>query len=275
MVELPQIPLIDAREGGPAQVARLADRQLRELFRLARRLVTPPLLALGDRVARHWLERNGNPYLPEIEAIAARLPGRGAYALNASYEWCCTSGVGEDPQGGIRLLRVLDWGQSGLGSNLVLARQRGSAGEYINITWPGFVGVLTAMAPGRFAVALNQPPMPSWGLSLPVNWALSRIPVWRSQALPPAHLLRRVCDTCANYAEAKVALAQTPLCIPALFTIAGTTLGERVASSSARLIPLPSARCRPPRPTTGSRWASAAGRAARTAANANAKWSRR
>src|SRR5262249_2298048 len=152
-----------------------------DLLRCARRLVTPPLLGLGDRVSRCWLQRNRNPYLAEIDEIAALLPGRGAYALNTSYEWCCTSGVGDDPQGGVRLIRVLDWGQPGLGRNVVVAWQRGLAGDFANITWPGFVGVITAMAPGRFAVSLNQPPMPHSGLWLVGDWLLGRHRVWHSQ----------------------------------------------------------------------------------------------
>jgi hypothetical protein len=36
---------------------------------------------------------------------------------------------------------------------------RGPAGEYHNITWPGYVGILTASAPGRFAAAINQAPL--------------------------------------------------------------------------------------------------------------------
>ena len=224
--DLPQIPIIDARDGGAPDIARAARPQLDDLLRTARRLVTPPLLGLGDRASRRWLQRNATPYLREIDAIAGMLPGRGAYALNTSFEWCCSSGVGDDPEGGIRLIRVLDWGQPGLGHNLIVAWQRGPAGDFANVTWPGFVGAITAMAPGRFAVALNQPPMPSSGMSLLGDWALGRIRVWPSSALPPAHLLRRICETCATYEEAKRALQQIPVCISALFTLAGTRPGE-------------------------------------------------
>jgi len=170
--------------------------------------------------------RAENPYLGEIEAIAALAGRRGAYALNTSYEWCCTCGVGEDPQGGVRLLRVLDWRQSGLGRALIVVWQRGPAGDFANITWPGFVGVITAMAPGRFAVAINQPPMMSWRLSPPIDWLVGRVGVWRSRDLPPAHLLRQVCETCASYDEARQRLLSTPLCLPALFTLAGTEPGQ-------------------------------------------------
>jgi Acyl-coenzyme A:6-aminopenicillanic acid acyl-transferase len=224
--KLPQIPIIDARRRGAAEIAQAAEDRLRDLLRVARRLVTPPLLGLGDRVARRWLQRNRNPYLEEIETIAALLPGKGAYALNTSYEWCCTSGVGDDPEGGIRLVRVLDWGQPGLGRNLLVAWHTGPAGDFANITWPGFVGVITALAPGRFAVALNQPPMPRSGLSLLGDWVLGRVQVWQSRALPPAHLLRAVCERCATFDEAKQVLQETPLCISALFTLAGTQPGE-------------------------------------------------
>src|SRR5206468_12577266 len=128
------------------QIARAAEGQMRDLFRHARRMLTPPVLAVADGVSRRRLERTANPYRVEIGEIAGLLGRRGAYALNTSYEWCCTSGVGDDPDGGIRVLRVLDWAQPGLGRNLVVASQHGPVGDFVNITWPGFVGVVTAMA---------------------------------------------------------------------------------------------------------------------------------
>ena len=92
--------------------------------------------------------------------------------LNMSYEWCCSAGVGADPAGiGNRLLRTLDWPMPGLGRAVVVARQEGAAGRYYNVTWPGYVGVLTAMAPGRFSAAINQPPLRRFTRSLPVRLA--------------------------------------------------------------------------------------------------------
>jgi hypothetical protein len=223
---LPAIPVIDARRGGPLVVARAAEPRIRDLFRHARWTFTPPVLAVMDAVSRRWLDRVRNPYLGELDEIGGLLGKSGAYALNTSYEWACTSGVGDDPRGGIRLLRVLDWGLGGLGRNVVVALQRGPAGEFANITWPGYVGVVTAMAPGRFAVAINQPPMLSWGATPPVDWAIARARVWRSDALPPSHLLRHVCETCATYPDAKRLLTETPLSLPAFFIVAGATQGE-------------------------------------------------
>ncbi|HZT86350.1 MAG TPA: hypothetical protein VFA12_00185 [Stellaceae bacterium] len=196
------------------------------LLRRGRRLLSPPILMIGDHASRRWLARAANPYLDEIDATAALVGRSGVYALDTSYEWCCTCGVAPDPDGGVRLLRVLDWGQPGLGEALVVARQRGPAGEFANVTWPGFVGVVTAMAPGRFAVALNQPPAMSWRLTPPLDWLVARVRVQRSAALPPAHLLRQVCEQAATYAQAVQRLREVPLCLPALFSVAGVDAGE-------------------------------------------------
>src|SRR5258708_933232 len=203
---LPDIPVVDVRSGGPPDVARLGEARMRDLLQRARWMLTPPILAVMDRVSQRWLERTANPYCEEMHEIAALLGKPGAYALNSSYEWCCTSGVGIDPEGGVRLLRVLDWQQAGLGRNLVVAWQRGPAGDFANITWPGYVGTITALAPGRFAAAINQPPIASSVLSLPIEWVMRRIAVWRSGALPPSHLLRQVFETCETYDAAKSAL---------------------------------------------------------------------
>ena len=56
------------------------------------------------------------------------------------------------PLGGLaaELARTLDWPFPGLGRFVELVRMRGPAGEFINVTWPGYVGALTALAPGRF-----------------------------------------------------------------------------------------------------------------------------
>jgi hypothetical protein len=217
MTARPEISVIDARDSGPPAVAQIAERQLQGLLDDARRLVPGAVLAITDRASRGWLTRSQNPYLVEIDAIALIAGRSGAYTLNTGFEWCCTCGVADDPDGGVRLLRVLDWRQQGLGRALIVAWQRGSAGDFANLTWPGFVGVTTAMAPGRFAVALNQAPMMSRGLSWPGDWLAGRIGVWWSRALPAAHLLRQVCERCSNYDDALDMLSRTPLCLPAFF----------------------------------------------------------
>ena len=151
-----------SRSTAPAaeNLMRLAPDRLNELIAQAGAAMANFLLSLGDRAAWRWLERTGNPYRQEIDGVRRRLGRPGAVMLNMSYEWSCSAGVGADPAGvGNRLLRTLDWPLPGLGRALVVARQQGAAGGYYNVTWPGYVGVLTAMAPGRFSAAINQPPL--------------------------------------------------------------------------------------------------------------------
>lgn len=223
MSHLPDIPLHDA---SPVELTSLEPVKLAELMRIAERSYSGPAIRLGDAVSRRWLRLAGNPFLAELESIAGQIGRPGAYLLNVSYEWACTTSASRDPAGGNRLLRVLDWKLDGLGRNLVLARQRGPAGVFYNITWPGFVGVLTAMAPGRFAAAINQPPLRSFGLPLPFAWAANKRRLWQSQALPPAHLLRKVFEECRTYDEARRLLSEAPLCLPVFFTLSGTTPAE-------------------------------------------------
>ena len=127
------------------------------------------------------------------------------------------------------MLRVLDWDLPGLGRNLAAVRQAGPAGEWTNIGWPGFVGCVTGLAPGRFAAAINQPPMPFSGLGRVGDWVCSRPAVWRSRALPPLHLLRQVFDTATDWQEAVAMLTHTPLSTRAFFVVVGVETDQACA----------------------------------------------
>ena len=229
----PTIPLVELGAGGPL---RLLERELpraHALLALARRRHGRPLLRLGDKVSRAWLARTDNPYRHEILAVSEILGAPGAIMLNLSFEWGCTSGAAPDPSGaGNRLLRVLDWPVDGLGRHVVVARNDAPAGVYFDVTWPGAVGVLTAMAPGRFAAAINQAPMIRHGLTFAGDWAKNRIAVWHSRALPPAHLLRQVFCNAADYSAAREMLADTPIALPALFVLSGCTTFARLESDA-------------------------------------------
>lgn len=222
------IEIYDIGTGGAASLAAAAPGYLRQLYRAARRLYTPPVVYAGDVMSQWWLERTDNPYLDEIRAVQSLLPGRAAYLLNMSYEWACTTSVAPDPGGiGMRLCRTLDWKLKGLGHTVIMARQYGPAGEYMNATWPGSVGIYTALAPGRFAAAINQPPLRSHSpLTVPIDWLAARARQYASIDIPPSHLLRRVFDTCPTYDAALACLRDTPLCMPVFFSLAGTEPGE-------------------------------------------------
>jgi hypothetical protein len=185
------------------------------------------LLRLADHVSRQWLARSANPYLGEIDVMAGQLGRAGAYFFNVHYEWGCTTGVKAAAHGrSSRLVRVLDWRTPGLGRHVMAARVDGRAGPWVTLTWPGFAGVLQAVAPGRFSAALNQAPMDMPVGVLPADWAVNRMRVWRQNALPPAHLLRHAFEEARSYAEAYAMLAETPISVPAIYTLAGLEPGE-------------------------------------------------
>lgn len=230
---LPAIPVVELRAAGPVALLETHADYAALLLSSARRRYTGAFCSLGGRLSRRWLDRSQNPFGHEIEAVAARLGTAAAHFLNLSYEWGCSTGAGPDPAGrGNRMLRTLDWPLDGVGRALVAARQSGPKGEYVNLTWPGFVGVIQAMAPGRFAAAINQAPMRRRGggrgplLPLAVDWAANRWQVWTHRGLPPAHLLRQVFERCANFRAARAMLAETPICAPAIFTLSGAGAGE-------------------------------------------------
>lgn len=220
---LPAIPLIECGSTGPAGLAASSPGRLRDIVRHGARKYPFGVLSLGDRLSEYWLGRNDNPYLEDLYAVANTTHGlTGIFMLNLSYEWSCTTAMGADPEGeGNRMLRTLDWPLDGLGRDVVVARYDGEEGSYDSVTWPGFVGVATAMAPGRFSAAINQPPFRKWTSSCWLDWAINRVRLWREDALPPVHLLRQVFDQCRDYEEAREILAGTPIATPAFFSLSG------------------------------------------------------
>jgi len=149
--ELVCIPVVDVREGGAvrhALDARARARALRDdcvtwLPRAARML-----LPAMDALTRRWLQRSHSPYVVDLEAIAVALGFPGIWFLNGTYQWGCTA-IARDEDGVPWLARTLDWPFPGLGRHIEIARMRGPAGEFVNLTWPGYAGALTALAPVR------------------------------------------------------------------------------------------------------------------------------
>ncbi len=184
-------------------------------------------LRVLDAVSRRWLAKQDSVHLEEIDAIADRLGRPGAYFLSINYEWGCTCRVGPSPDGNsARLVRVLDWVTDGLGRYVIAARVAGAAGPFVTLTWPGYTGVLQAMAPGRFSAALNQAPMRRRLGHFHLDWLANRRRVWRMPHLTPAHLLREVFETAMSFDDAKRMLAERPISSPSIFSLAGIKPGE-------------------------------------------------
>jgi hypothetical protein len=213
--------------GGAFALYQAATAETAELIATA--LGSHALLELaarfGDALSRRWLKRRGNPFCGEITLVADALGRPGVYLLNIIYEWSCSTSAAPDPGGsGNRMIRILDWGMPGIGRHIVLGRHTTDHGLYYNVTWPGFAGVLTAMAPGRFAAAINQAPRQT---AIGVRWLDEAIVHLRMYAvggtLPAPHLLRQVFEAAPNYAAALTMLMDTDvdLAMPALFTLSG------------------------------------------------------
>jgi hypothetical protein len=225
--------MIDLRDGGPVRHAeRDVDRArgLRDACLGFFPRVVRPLIPALDLLSRRWLERARSPYLPEIARIAETLGFSGVWLLNASYQWGCTARA-RDEDGVPWLVRTLDWPFHGLGRHAEVAHMRGVAGEFCSVTWPGYVGALTALAPSRFAACVNQAPMRRRTLH---RWlrgydlAANAVAVWRSDDLmPPDQLLRQTFELCADYAAARRMLETTPVARPVIYVLVGCAVGER------------------------------------------------
>jgi hypothetical protein len=230
MQSVAKIPLVDLRGHTPLELLFLyrgRGRALAEaatsMFGASSRTLAKVMLPLADRASRRWLEKSNNPYAEEIGLIAGSMREPGFYAMNICAEWACTSG-GWQTDAGPELKRVLDWPFPRLGELTVVARQSGKLGDFFNVTWPGFSGVLQAMAPGRFAAAINLGPMRKRGAGLLGDWLIGRTKL--PAALPASHLLRRVFETARDYTAAKSMLSLTPIAVPAIFILTGTRTGE-------------------------------------------------
>lgn len=226
--DLVTIPVIDTGPDFALETLQRAEDRIRHLMTVATRRAPAPALKVGDTISRNWLVRSRNPYLAEIDAVAAYIRTPGAYFFSINYEWGCTCRVGPCPERkAARLVRVLDWRTPGLGRNIVAARVTAPAGRFVTLTWPGYSGVIQAMASGRFSAALNQAPMRNLGGGFyPLDWAANKVRVWKVDHLPPAHLLRQVFETSPDFRDAKRRLIETPIAAPAIFSLAGLSPGE-------------------------------------------------
>ena len=229
-IPLPVIPLIDLGPAGLDELARRMPDRVRMLVGAANKLLPGPVLDFMDHRSRAWLAQNETPYRAEIDAVAA-MPGvRGAYGLNLSTEWACTTATADG-----RLVRTLDWPIRGLGGAITVVRHESAAGRWFNVTWPGFIGVLTGMAPGRFAIAYNQAPI-RWATGLwPIDWVIERIRLKRQRALPAPHLIRRVFETCRDFRSAFALLKETPIAYTGLISIAGAGGEAAIIERAERL----------------------------------------
>ncbi len=223
-----RIPIIEC--SSPLELGKIqleAARVLRDKITLGQ---PDWLLRFAEWRARLWLERNSNPYVGEIAELDTLLGRPGLFILNTCYDWLCTTSAHPDPSGaGSRMIRTLDWRFPYLGHAVTVAHHPSVHGAWFNVTWPGSVGVLTAMCPGRFSIAINQAPQQQLfgALALDFLWGANR--VWRLGGLPIMHLVRQICEQAPDFEAAVRMVEQAPQIAQAGFiTISGIEAAENV-----------------------------------------------
>lgn len=229
MHNLPRIPLIELSDLGFDRVAFSYNKRVRAVFDTLQRrysIYGVDFLPMIDRKCSKWLSASKTPYRNEIEAIANKFKKPGTYALNVFFEFGCTSAVAPDlDEEGARLLHTLDWPLNGLGSLVVAVRRQSPHGKWVNITWPGYVGCLQGIAPGRFAAAINQAPYGN-SKNAAMNWVSAKMRWLGQKDMPPSFLLRKVFEECKDFDAAVSMLEKVPISSSAIFSIVGPEEGE-------------------------------------------------
>lgn len=226
--ELPEIPVFEVGQHFPVETLRLAGPERGHAMMDAATAGIPSVaLRVADVISRRWLKAQNSLYLSEIDEIAELSRRPGAHFFNVDYEWGCTTAAKPATDASTaRLLRVLDWKVNGLGRYVIAARIRSAPGPWVSLTWPGFTGVLQAMAPGRFAAAINQPSVRKRTGAITIDRLLGKRDIWHSPHGQPVHLLRRVFEEAASFADARHMLESTPICAPVIYTLAGLSPTE-------------------------------------------------
>lgn len=126
----------------------------------------------------------------------------------------CTAFALDSPNGPIHA-RNLDWmsREGTLEKHSVLIRYlRGGAERFTTVAWPGYIGALSGVAPGRFSVTLNAVLSDDSAVMAP----------------PVSLLLRQVLADCEDYESAVSILADTEIPCDCLLLLVGVHEGEFV-----------------------------------------------
>lgn len=231
--ELPEIP-VERYASGTVMAARLNKKRFHGMLEACRTQYGSRLLGIADHFALKWMGKADlMGYEQEMYDVAKEIGGSGKYILNLSYEFACTSAVVNEYDKKPALYRAFDWPINNIGETLMILKREGKKGHFWDITFPGMVGVVHAMAPRRFAVSINRAPipvtfkLPFWqGLTKPLDRWVQRVKTYKTGATPAPILLRKVFEECANYDEAVKMLSETKISAPTIFTVCGMNEGE-------------------------------------------------
>lgn len=164
-------------------------------------------------------------YRTEMRGVAAAIDRSYLTVLlaNAYYDaiklamgsgFACTAFAVDTPAGPVHA-RNLDWWSGGedrilsTGSRII-EFVNGAAGTFSVVGWPGYLGALSAIAPGRFSITMN---------------AVSSDDAFQ-MATPVSFVIREILETASTYDEALRRLTSTSLMCDCLILIAGAKAGE-------------------------------------------------
>ncbi|MEO1160553.1 MAG: C45 family peptidase, partial [Pseudomonadota bacterium] len=158
-------------------------------------------------------------YWGEVQSVASRagVPADLLLLCNAYYDMVsaligCTAFAVDTPDGPLHA-RNLDWWTENrlLNETSMACRFTGApAGEFISIGWPGYLGVLSGMAPGRFAITLNAV----------LSEEAAQI------ALPVAFQIRKTFEEAETFDDAVERLSQAVIPGNCLLLVSGIGSGE-------------------------------------------------
>ena len=160
-------------------------------------------------------------YWSEIEGIAEKsnVSAECIFVCNAYYDLVksvlgCTAFAVETAAGPMHARNLDWWTENRLLNDTSIACRfvGGSAGEFVTIGWPGFIGVLSGMASGRFCITLNA--------------VLSNEPM--QVALPISLLIRSVFENARSFDGAVETLCGAVIPCDCLLLVSGTKSGEMV-----------------------------------------------
>jgi len=124
----------------------------------------------------------------------------------------CTAFAVDSPDGPIHARNLDWWADGGILSRYTLLSRFHQSGEerFVTVGWPGYIGALSGMAPGRFAVTLNS----VFGLDQP------------AAGTPVSFLIREVLEKAGDFDEAVERLSSEELCCDCLLLVTGARQGE-------------------------------------------------
>lgn len=232
--DLPEIP-VECNTIGTSGAVKKYNQTFHAMLEACRAQYGATLLKIADYFVQKWVTKKADllGYEDELHESAAAIKGPGKYALNLSYEFACTTGVKQEHDQSQTMFRAFDWPVKNLADKVIILKRDGKAGHYWDMTYPGMVGVIQAMAPRRFAISINRAPIPVTiklpffqGITKPLDRWVQRFKTYKTGAVPAPFLLRKVFDECASYDEAVEMLSNTMISAPTIFTIAGVKDGE-------------------------------------------------